>query len=168
MKTLLVIIGLLVACSANGQLPVKDGQIFYEQIDSLPGVSKDEIYKRSKAWIVAIFKDAKEVIQLDSKEDGEIIGKGNFQFYYTMLGVPVPSRCFFTIKLSSRDGKHRAQIYDVTAVNGERNEPVRMDKLLSKPNTGHNQKIIRQINEGVESMFADLRAVLNPVKKDDF
>lgn len=167
MKLLIVIIGLMVGLTTFSQLHTKDGQIFYEQIDSLPGMSQSEIYKRSRAWVADAFKDAKEVIQLDSKEDGEIIGKGNFTFYYTMLALPVKSTCFFTIKLSSRDGKHRSQVYNVTAV-AESNYQVKMDKLLAKPNTQQNRKIINEINKGVLSMFADLRAALNSAKKEDF
>ena len=39
---------------------------------------------RAKKWFVDNYKSAKDVIQLDDKENGEITGTGNFKIsYYT-------------------------------------------------------------------------------------
>lgn len=162
MKTLLVVIGLVMACNVNGQ--IKDGQLFYEQIDSLPGMTQTEIYKRSKSWIVSAFKDAKQVIQIDT--DGEIVGKGNLDCTYYVLGTAIPCRCYFTIKLNSKDGKHRVQIYDFSGHRYTGNQPIDFEKLLNKPNGAENKKILAQINGQITEMLLALKTEL--VKKDDF
>lgn len=167
MKLLLVIIGLTIGLNTFAQIPVKNGTIFYEQIDSLPGMVQSDIYKRSKLWIVQAFKDAKEVIQIDNKDEGEIVGKGSLDCTYTLLGTGIPCRVFFTIKLNSKDGKHRIQLYDFTGYRYTGNQPLNFDKVLSKPNASENKRIIAQIDGQITAMLLSLKSELI-AKKDDF
>jgi len=79
---------LLIACLiifpglafSQPQIPTKDGKAFYEVIDSLPGISKGDLYNKSKVWFVNTFNNAKAVLQLDDKEAGIVMGKGVTEF----------------------------------------------------------------------------------------
>lgn len=105
----------LTAISHNAisqELPVKEGKIFFEYIDSIPGVKMEELYNRSKLWIANVFVNAQKVIQEDNKESGRILLKG--------IGKPVVREALsyvenieFTLVLSLKDGKYRAQLYDI-------------------------------------------------------
>jgi hypothetical protein len=168
MKVVFLLLGVVISAECYAQLPVKDGSVFYEQIDSAPGLSKDEIFKRSKLWVVDAFVDAKEVIQIDNKEDGEIVGKGNLDCTYTIMGTGIPCRVYFTIKLNSKDGKHRVQIYDFSGHRYTSNKPLDFDKLLNKSNAAENKRIIEQIDKQIRAALAKLQSDLTSKKKDDF
>lgn len=77
---------------------------------------KDILYKNSKLFFADAFKSAKDVLQYDDREEGKIIGKGNFKIeggqsvflsYFTEVWI-----VNFSIELFVKDGKYRYRIYD--------------------------------------------------------
>lgn len=56
----------------------RTGEITYSEIIKVDSVKSQELYIRAKVWFVHSFVSAKNVIQLDDKESGKIIGKGLF------------------------------------------------------------------------------------------
>lgn len=98
-----------VSFSTNGQdklgdiLPLQDGIVTYTNVVQVDGVTKDELYSRAKKWFVTTYKSANDVIQLDDKENGEIIGKGNFRITYYARD-PIVNH---TITISVKDGRFK-------------------------------------------------------------
>ena len=96
-----------------GILPLKEGKVTYSDVVQLQGVTKEEMYNRVKLWFIETYNSSKDVIQLDDKEHGEIIGKGcfrakwNFRFY-TVLSMNV----WKTIKIQFKDDSFRYEITD--------------------------------------------------------
>jgi|GEM_PF-3190181 len=79
-------------------------------IDSID-LSKDELYARAKTYIAYSFKSAQDVIQLDDKDNGKIIAKGNFtSFTNQAFGMKYFSIIEFTFTIDVRDGKFRGII----------------------------------------------------------
>jgi len=80
-----------------------------EKIVELEGVSKDEIYKRALLFITKEFKSAKDVIQLQDKEEGRIIGKGALLYNAAPFnpGLNYSGHFFFTVTIECKDGKYR-------------------------------------------------------------
>ena len=117
MKKLLIvsILTATVFCS-NGQdklmdiLPLKDGVVTYTNVISIDGVNKDELYSRAKKWFVTTYKSANDVIQLDDKENGEIVGKGNFNITYYARDPFINH----AITISVKDGRFKYLITDLT------------------------------------------------------
>ena len=70
-----------------GILPMKDGKVIYSAVIELPNTSKEELYKRAKLWFAKAFRDSKEVLQIDDKEGGKIVGKGVSTVYWTYSGL---------------------------------------------------------------------------------
>lgn len=101
------------AYSQDITVPLKDDKIFYEQVDSVTGLSKDQLYTRAKLWMANAFASAKDVIQMDDKEAGLLVGKGHFNIHSTGLGSATWP-CNFTISLTAKDGKYRVQLYNFT------------------------------------------------------
>ena len=57
-------------------LPLQGGKVDYTEVVHVDSVSKNELYARAKLWLVDTYKSSINVIQLEDKENGEIIGKG--------------------------------------------------------------------------------------------
>ena len=64
--------------------PNKDGKINYSEVVNVDSVKKEELYNRAKHWLVETFNSAKDVIQIDDKENGEIVGKGYFKSWWVL------------------------------------------------------------------------------------
>ena len=52
-----------------------DSDWTYQIVEETPELSKEQIYSNTLAWFAEEFVSSKEVIQLQDKENGKIIGK---------------------------------------------------------------------------------------------
>jgi hypothetical protein len=85
-------------------------KVAFTVVQDVASTSQSELYSRAKIWFVNNFRDAKEVVQLDDKENGLIMGKGNFYVSYGFMGLPVSERMNFTVSIRVKDNKFKAQI----------------------------------------------------------
>jgi hypothetical protein len=85
-------------------LPLKNGVVVYSDVIQISETDKNELYSRAKKWFVISYKSGKDVIQLDDKESGNIIGKGNFGVNYGGARNPIISH---TISISVKDGRYK-------------------------------------------------------------
>jgi hypothetical protein len=139
-------------CSfCQNELPAKDGIVLYEIIDSSITASKSQLYDRAKIWFTNAFKDSKEVIQLDDKESGTIIGKGLFRFKPGLT----PYICNFSARIDCKDNRYRFQVYNIliesaTTIRAEYTAEFYNNKKGFKKNK-------EKINEGIVEMIQWLR-----------
>lgn len=147
-------------------LPQVDGKIFFEFADSVDK-SQVELYTNAKLWIVNMFRDSKEVIQLDDKETGEILGKGLFRFNYKYLAT-IYCVCRFTIKVSLREKKYRIQIYDLVAELGDNRTPYSMETVYANSNKIYNKRIIENVDQRVKEILEEGKTKIPSEGKDSF
>jgi hypothetical protein len=83
MKTALIsrVVLLTFSLSAFAQLPVdeKTGKVEYKEVIQLDGMSKDEIYKKAKMWMVSTLKSGDNMVELDGTNSEQIVGTGNLK-----------------------------------------------------------------------------------------
>jgi hypothetical protein len=91
-------------------LPKVDGKIIYTGVVDVPNTSKDELFDRAKIWFVNSYRSANDVLQLDDKANGRLIGKGYFEQYDRTLNVSV----YHTISIYVKDNKYK---YEITNLN---------------------------------------------------
>lgn len=148
-------------------LPIKDGKVFYEKIDSANG-TKNELYNRAKLWFANTFKDSKSVIQIDNKEDGQLLGKGNFDVPYRYV-VNTVAQCNFTIKFDFKDNKYRVQIYNINyqwQLSG--NTTMNIEQLQTSYNGRYYNKIAPPTDTQIKSMIASLQKTLSSNEQQSF
>ncbi len=104
---------LVVAQNGTIQLPLKDSLIVYEEViylkDSL--YPKEKIYLRAKTWLTNTFNDVKQVIQMEDKDEGRLIGKGLVTIVPAVLNSPA-TYGNFTLQLDVKEGKIRYKFFD--------------------------------------------------------
>jgi hypothetical protein len=147
---------------AQNELPTKNGIVIYEIIDSSITASKSQLYDRARIWFANAFKDSKEVIQLDDRESGSIIGKGLFKF---MPGL-TPYICKFSARVDCKDNKYRFQVYDIviesaTTIKSEQPAEFYNSKKGSK-------KMKEMINERILEMVEGLKKKMAAPSVDAF
>lgn len=80
MKKTIIMFCMLGSFSVLGQkLPIDEEtqKVTFIDVSEVSGVSQDEIYSKVKTWIASNFRSSKSVIDLDDREGGKIIIKGN-------------------------------------------------------------------------------------------
>lgn len=148
-------------CLAQSQMPMKDGKVIYEEIDSMPNVSKGELYSKSKIWFVNTFNSSKDVLQLEDKDNGQLIGKGNFDYLYTVVLTSATWVCNFTVQIDCRDNKARIKVYDISSHSAG-------EATAEYYNKHHANKHIKAIDNGIKGLLASYKSSLNKKSEDSF
>lgn len=159
-----------------GILPLKDGKVTYTNVVQVDSTSKAELYKRAKRWFIETYKSGKDVIQLEDKENGEIVGKGFFKETWTVTFYAGQSiNVWQTIKIQTKDGRYKYEIYDfrmkyfVSA--SQYTSASNVDMPLEDWNKGrdsNNQKFYPKIDKQVKILIESLEKAMNTPIDDNW
>lgn len=97
-----------------GAVPVKNGVVVFTIIGKADRATKDQLYTRAKMALAEMFVSAKDVIQMDSRDDGIIIVKGKTEIITNSFMAKIKDIMSFTLKISVKDGKYKCDLYDIT------------------------------------------------------
>lgn len=166
-NTLLYLLGTLMSFGLTAQdLPKNDsGEVEYTEVIVVDSASADQLYTAAKLWFAESFKDANEVLQVQDKEAGELLGKGLFyiptnRFGYTAIGLGFVR---FQISISVKDGRYKysfsnfiheggkQQIYDCGPLDNEK-PTVCSKKIFIEVK----EKTNDQINNLIESLKSSM------------
>ena len=121
MYRLLLFVFFLVAGNTFGQkivFPMKDSAIVFTELVENKSLNKAAMYKNVKVWFAEYFNSAKDVLQMDDKELGIILGKGLGTFDIKLAGgTSVGIK--WTIKVETKDNKCKMTVYDIQTSVGE-------------------------------------------------
>lgn len=161
--TTILIPSLLLAQAPD--LPVRNGNIHYEYIDSSITASKEQLYYKARLWIAEKFIDPRSSIKIDDPAKGEVVGRCNFYFDYGVI-FTVDTRCGFTIKVNCRDNKYRIQVYDITydLLDERKNLPM---EFYLKPDYVSNKNMVRGIDTSIQEYIKSLSAEMRKKKAED-
>jgi len=109
-RNIIAILGVaLVLGGCAGMQPVAEADRTFERVVEAPNHTKDQIYTSTKIWIAENFKSAKSVIELDSKEDGIIIGNGIIQYPCSGMDCLAKNdwKVPFTMRVDMKDDKFK-------------------------------------------------------------
>jgi hypothetical protein len=88
----------------------KTGKVSYEGIIKVDDATAADLYVKASEWFAMTFNSANNVIQMQDKDAGKIIGKGAIKVEKSGY----PNGVFdFTIKFSSKEGRCRYIITDI-------------------------------------------------------
>ena len=92
-----------------GQVPLT-----YTEIIQVNSISKNELYNRARLWFTTVYNSAKDVLQMDNKEEGQIIGKAIISYYPKVFvgSETTKGRINYTIKIFVKDGRYKYEITD--------------------------------------------------------
>lgn len=110
MKKLLQIIAMICPLSALSQMPIDtvSKKYQYREVVTVNGATKDQLFDNARQWFVSNYKDASQVLQIQDKESGTLVGKGMF-----MVNFQNGSRkVLHTVSIDCKDGRYRVTITD--------------------------------------------------------
>jgi len=114
---------------------------FYSDIVAVDSIPAQVLQSRARLFLTENFKSAKDVIQIDDKDGGIIVGKGSFipVFKSTGLGSALTSRGFvkFYLKLQFKDGKFKYTFSDFVHVSDDGESTYGGSLANKKPQCGY-------------------------------
>lgn len=167
MKNLLLTLLLCLPMLAFAQDLPKDpetGLITYTEVVPVEGVSQQELYKRARSWFATTFHSANDVVQLESKDEGKIIGKG-----IAVINIGnLPSDMHFTLTLQFKDNRYRYEFTQIAFNSGGDTKRWPMEGMFfndhaRKKNgqyTKLHQSYLDQTNSAIASMVTSLNKEL--------
>lgn len=163
----IVIILFFVSYHLQGQerllniLPLVDGLVTYTGVIRVDSISKDELYGRAKRWFITTYKSPKDVIELDDKEDGEIIGKGTIRIVYYFRDPYIDH----TISIATKDNRFKYIITDLTYSENSHSK----FKIEDFPKSWFGQeKLYLTVDEAINSMINNLGEFMKTKAKDNW
>ncbi|HZY10887.1 MAG TPA: DUF4468 domain-containing protein [Bacteroidota bacterium] len=157
-------------------LPFKDGKVIYTEVVEVDSASSVQLYDRAKRWFVHTYNSSKDVIQLDDKEKGEIIGKGFFQdtwmvTFYAGQNVNV----WQTIRVQVKDFKYRYEITDfimryyVSPSESTRGRDIDLPvEEWNKGRDANTQKFYLKIDDNVKALITSLKDAMNQAVDEEW
>jgi hypothetical protein len=142
-------------------LPLKDGIVTYSEVVQVDSTTKSSLYKKAKRWFITTYKSAKDVVQLDDQESGEITGKGSFKIsYYTR-----EPNISHTISVYVKDGRYKYLITQLSYSDNQ-NEKFSIENF---PNSwGGKKKLYLKVDEEIMSIISSLKKYMSAPDKDDW
>ena len=153
------------------ELPVNEESLIeYTDVVQVNGATKDELYSRAREWFVTRYNSVEDVLQMDDKESGKLIGKAFKDIMIGLMGISVKKKMYYTIGVYFKDGRYK---YSVTNIeyqgypdkynnyNAPRRpaEPAIIDQLYKK--NGKPRSMNKQCKEGTikstNALIADLK-----------
>ena len=86
----------------------------YTEVVQVDSVSQNELYNRAKLWFATAYNSANDVLQIDNKEEGEIIGKAIMKYNPNVfMGMEQTKGSIkYTIKIFVKEGRYKYEITD--------------------------------------------------------
>jgi hypothetical protein len=97
---------------AEKYFPVKDNDIFYQDVVNVDGATISDMFLKAKTWAAETFVDSKEVIQVEDKEAGLLVLKGVIKSSGHNAAVR-DAKHWFQLKIDFKDGKYRYTLNEI-------------------------------------------------------
>ena len=111
---LLALVILSITSFSQDIVPVKDGNIIYSGVVTIDSAKAGDLYSRAKNFLAHEYKSSKAVIQVDDKDGGQIVGKGNFSVIINVgFGIKADYVVDHTISIFVKDGKYKYEISEL-------------------------------------------------------
>lgn len=83
------------------------GKITLSEVLKVEGTNQDQLYSRAREWFVHTYKSADNVLQMDDKQAGKLIGKGWNPLRYNTVQM------WYTFSVYLKDGRYKYEISDI-------------------------------------------------------
>ena len=104
----------------------------YTDVVSVEGIPQKELYNRAKIWLAETYNSAQDVIQMDDKEAGILIGHATMKFTSNIFSGSGMTKGYinYKIKISVKDNKYKYEFTDyIHKANNFNQFPVSFGKI---------------------------------------
>lgn len=150
----------------------ESGAVKYSEVVQVDGATKDQLYERARKWIATTYRSAKDVNQYESKDAGEVIGKGYFDFIFDRGWFSSrPLTAYHIIDIRVKDGRFKYEIEiphlnNVPLLTGYTNNvtPYQYAYDLNDKNA---KKMLSAMNEKTKALISSLTLAMKDSKQNE-
>ena len=154
-----------------GILPLVEKEVTYTNVVTVDSVKATELYIRAKLWLADAYKSSKDVIQVEDKEAGQIVGKGiaSVNWQSTFMSIS-ETKVYHTITIQVKDGRYRYEIssflvkYDYKSGNTIQHAESTLIQW-SKNREENSKKYFANVDEVFKKLIASLEKAMNKPSK---
>ncbi|HMT28606.1 MAG TPA: DUF4468 domain-containing protein [Bacteroidia bacterium] len=157
-------------------LPVdsETGLYSYIKVVEIPGVNKDELYKRAFAWANTFYKNPGDVIREKNPEEGKMLIKARFKISNEpdKKGLATAAGdVMYSLSLGLKEGKYR---YEITKINWQQTSVFPIERWKDTASPSYNSSYpyyLKQTDEKIKEVIASLEKYMkaeSKEKKDDW
>lgn len=101
--------------SQSIQFPINEnGEVEYTNVVQVNDVDQNELFSRAKEWFAISFKSAQNVLQMDDRTAGKLIGKGLISAYGVVMNKPVDAGYIdFIVEIQVKDGRFKYSFHSI-------------------------------------------------------
>lgn len=137
--------------------------VTYTEVIQVPGVLKDSLYNVAMDWMKKFYKSPSQAIKSQSKEDGVIEIKHQFQIIRKDHGQEVKAGTInYYLTLQFRDGRFK---YTITKINLEAGSYFGIEKWLNEEQYKKDENVpgyLQQIDKFMQDLVTSLETELHP------
>jgi len=103
-KLMTFIVIMFVSLSSKGQ-----EVLTFTDVVKIDSISKNELYNRAKLWFATTFNSLKDVLQIEDKDAGQLVGNSLFKYTPTVFNANarIVGNIKLTIKIFVKDGRYK-------------------------------------------------------------
>ncbi|QBL08569.1 DUF4468 domain-containing protein [Rheinheimera sp. D18] len=161
---------ILSACAATSQPPIPSGQRInleknsdgfqYSEIVNQTGTAK-ELYDSALVWVTRNYVSANDVIQLNDRENNQLIVKGSFTGSYITSKIWIPH----TLEIRTKDGRYQIRYNNFRYTNTPIDNGISF--LDAFNNSGISEKsIVSQAEDSISRSLIDLKSYMASAKEE--
>jgi hypothetical protein len=170
----IILFNLAAFAAEEVKLPVDEaGKVTYTEVVTMEGQTQDALYSRALEWFAKTFNSAKNVIQMQDKENGKLIGKALIPITVKDISRYPAGVVSYTLSISTKEGKYKYEVIDF--LHDNRNESRHGsggDLSSEKPECGKGflgqggltksfwRQIKRQTDENIKALIENLKAFM--------
>lgn len=139
---------------------------YYEGVVPVEGISKEEMFKRAKEWVLSNLKTGDNNAQFNEQE---LVIYNNPTISVKVKGFP-DGYANFKIKISFKDGRYKFIFDNVIVIYDSKTKPYTDADVMFYGYGRTSQKLVKGINQSFAQISADLENAIkgNTAKKDDW
>jgi hypothetical protein len=158
---------------------------FSEVVKVDTAISANELFSRARTWFAETYRSAQDVIQMEDKEEGKIVGKGAIEYVSNVFVGSQGTKGLirYTLTISVKKGRYK---FDMTNFNHEGNPangpgPISFGLITTsedcpahiqpKSVKGWKNKVWKDLKKDIDTnssvLIASLKAAMNKPAKDE-
>lgn len=162
----LTYVAISIAAFSQKPLPEIEGKVVYTEVVNVDSASAGVLYQRAKLFFAKMYNSSKDVVQVDDKENGLIVGKGFFSLTFEGVISSWQAEVDHTISVRVKEGKYKYEFTDLY---------IRQPKDALWPsgpiefyNTDKrvHKKFDRSVDAKMKAIINELRSAMVKVEKD--